>query len=158
MIPVKIGKNKFTRNKINKLKKDTLFDKVQISVTYLNILQKEVFEGKTKQAMKTMAQLIDIGSSTLCKPNYLLDIACQGGHMQTVNWLIELVEHHRDDESYYINKWNPGLRGACISGNTELIDLMVDKGATDFVGGLHCAKNHGQDQAAKIMIEKGAIA
>lgn len=59
--------------------------------------------------------------------NYLLHRACVMGSVECVYWLIKNTK---------ICDWNWGLVGACHSGNIQLVDLMIRKGARDWRRGI----------------------
>ena len=52
--------------------------------------------------------------------------------------------------------WDWALRGACEGGHKELVELMIEKGATRWDWGLRGACRGGHKDLAELMIEKGA--
>ncbi len=52
--------------------------------------------------------------------------------------------------------WGWGLAGACEGGHMQLVQMMIDKGATWWNEGLLCACYGGHIEIVKLMIEKGA--
>jgi len=50
--------------------------------------------------------------------NYILSVACQGGHLDLVNMMIQ--------KGANVN-W--GLAGACKGGHLDLVNMMIQKGA-----------------------------
>jgi hypothetical protein len=67
---------------------------------------------------------------------------------------------HRDLVDFMIQKgatdWNWGLKGACQGGNRDLVDLMIEKGATHWDRALREACLGGHPDLADFMIQKGA--
>ena len=61
-------------------------------------------------------------------------------------------------------KWNDALLEACKIGNKEIVELMIEKGGSDWNGGLKCACyggligacKGGNKEIVELMIEKGA--
>lgn len=53
--------------------------------------------------------------------NEILVHACYGGHIDIVKYAI----------SHGADNWNNGLYGACSSGDAEIAQLMISKGAND---------------------------
>ena len=78
--------------------------------------------------------------------NYGLYGACQGGHMDIVNLMIEKGA----------DRWNSGLVYACSGGHIAIVKLMIEKGANQWNWGLEAACVGGHIDIVKIMIEKGA--
>lgn len=77
-----------------------------------------------------------------------LEIACQGKHRKLVDWLIE----NGDDD------WEHGLMGACVSGDVSLIQLMLDRGASENITrGFEAACMSGNLDASKYLLESGKI-
>ena len=72
--------------------------------------------------------------------------ACEGGHMNIVNLMIEKGA----------NYWNHGLYGACHGGHMNIVNLMIEKGANYWTNGLTNACRGGHINIVKLMIEKGA--
>ena len=54
------------------------------------------------------------------------------------------------------NDWNGGLSGACKGGHLELAKLMISKGANNWNWGLRGACEGGHLELAKLMISHGA--
>jgi len=54
------------------------------------------------------------------------------------------------------NYWNNGLHGACRGGKMDMIQLMIDKGASDRNRGLEGACQSGDMDIVQLMIDKGA--
>ena len=52
--------------------------------------------------------------------------------------------------------WNDGLRAACEYGHMEMIELMIEHGATDWNDGLFKACEYGHMNIIELMIEHGA--
>jgi hypothetical protein len=54
-------------------------------------------------------------------------------------------------------KWlNYGLHGACEGGPLELVDILIEKGATDWNNGLRGACKGGDPEIVRLMMERGA--
>jgi hypothetical protein len=60
-----------------------------------------------------------------CDWNLGLEWACEGGHIDIVQFMIEKGA----------TDWELGLRGACLGGHMNLVQFMIDKGATNWNGG-----------------------
>jgi len=73
--------------------------------------------------------------------------ACQRNQIKIVNYLIQV-----GNKIDYDNV----IQGACESGNIELVDLILDKGATDLNMGLFGACSIKNKQIINYMIAKGA--
>ena len=54
------------------------------------------------------------------------------------------------------DNWNGGLHGACYGGNMKIVKLMIEKGASWWNYGLYGACQGGNMKIVKLMIEKGA--
>ena len=52
--------------------------------------------------------------------------------------------------------WNGGLSCACLGGNLDIVNLMIEKGATYFDWGLEGACSGGHLNLVNLMIEKEA--
>ena len=65
---------------------------------------------------------------------------------------IDSVKHVMKDAS----DWNMGLRGACSTGNVDLVKLMLSKGATDLQNSLLRACKSGSIPVIELLIKKGA--
>ena len=52
--------------------------------------------------------------------------------------------------------WKWGLRGACEGGHMEMVELMIQKGADDLNRGLITACQGERMEMAELMIQKGA--
>ena len=52
--------------------------------------------------------------------------------------------------------WNCGLYGACQGGNMKIVELIMEKGACDWNEGLYGACQGGNMKIVELMIEKGA--
>jgi hypothetical protein len=77
---------------------------------------------------------------------YDLEIMAENGDRLSI---IKSVCHH---------DWlDWGLDGACRGGHEDLVELMIDKGTTNFDDGLIAACEGGHKTLAKLMIAKGAI-
>ena len=66
---------------------------------------------------------------------------------------IEIV-HLLIQKGAYI--WDLGLFGACSNGHIEIAHLLIEKGANDWNFGLRGACKGGHTEIAKLMIQKGA--
>jgi hypothetical protein len=77
-----------------------------------------------------------------------LELACRSGHLNVVRLLIEKGDKDID--------WDLGLRGACESGNRELVDLMIAHGATYWNRGLRHAITSAHYAIAEMMLDHGA--
>ena len=78
--------------------------------------------------------------------NECLKGACQGGHLDIVNYMIEKGAYHLEY----------GLYDACYGGHLDLAKHVITKGATYLSMGLEGACKGGHLNIAKYMIEKGA--
>ena len=54
------------------------------------------------------------------------------------------------------SEWNEGLYGACYMNNVALIDLMISRGANDWEGGLRESCRGGHVKIVREMIARGA--
>ncbi len=105
--------------------------------------------------------------------NYGLYGACEGGHLNIVNLMIEkgasdwnwglngaCIKGSLDIINLMIemgaNNWNWGLSGACLGGNLNIINLMIEMGASNWNWGLSDACLGGHLNIVNLMIEKGA--
>ncbi len=61
-----------------------------------------------------------------------------------------------DTETLGYPDWNDGLYYACEGGHMDIVELMIERGATNWNDGLHNACCGGHIDIAKLMIEKGA--
>ncbi len=52
--------------------------------------------------------------------------------------------------------WNWGLRGACEGGHMDMVELMIERGATNWNYGLYGACRGGHMDIVELMIERGA--
>ena len=91
--------------------------------------------------------MIEKGSGTKIDWNYGLLSACECGHMDLVKLLIEKGA----------NDWDLGLFSACRGGHLEIVKFMIEKGADAWDHGLRGACRDGHFEIAKFMIEKGAV-
>ena len=78
--------------------------------------------------------------------NYGLYGACQGGHHEIVQWMIDRGA----------KDWNWGLRCACRGGHPEVAQMMIDRGARNWNWGLQGACERGHRDMAQMMIDRGA--
>ena len=53
-------------------------------------------------------------------------------------------------------EWNNGLNRACFGGHRNIVERMIEKGANDWNGGLRSACEGGDRHIVDFMIEKGA--
>jgi len=54
------------------------------------------------------------------------------------------------------NGWNWGLRGACLGGHRDVVELMIQHGANNWNLGLHGACRGGHRDLTELMIQRGA--
>lgn len=78
--------------------------------------------------------------------NASLESACEGGHIEMVNWMIELGA----------TDYNKGLYGACVGGHVDLINLMLTLGATNYNWGLEGSIKGSHVHIAEWMMSLGA--
>ena len=69
--------------------------------------------------------------------------ACQGRHRKLVDWLME----NGDDD------WDAGLMGACEPGDVYLIQVMIERGATNIRCGFQQICYKGHVEATKYFLE-----
>ncbi len=53
------------------------------------------------------------------------------------------------------SNFNQGLSHACSGGHIEIVELMISKGANDFARGLKVACNHNHKDIISLMLKKG---
>ncbi len=99
--------------------------------------------------------------------------ACEGGHIDIINILIEnganidyeifqvaCKNGNLDIVNMMIKKgadgWDYGLYGACQGGNLDIVNMMIKKGASYLDIGLRGACEGGHLEIMTYMIEKGA--
>ncbi len=81
-----------------------------------------------------------------------------------LNWNMRLAgaceDGHLDIINLMIEKgatnWDWGLRGACQGGHLNIVNLMIEKGADNWNWALRGACRGGHLDIAKLMIQKGA--
>ena len=73
-----------------------------------------------EQACKHGHILSILRSNRKCNWNLGLQVACNGGHMDIVQLMIEKGA----------DNWNWGLQYACQDGHMDIVKLMIGKGAT----------------------------
>ena len=117
--------------------------------------------------------LIQKDSNKIINWNFGLRGACQGGHRDLAQWMIDLGAKwwydglrgaceggHRDMVQWMIDlgatNWDGGLWGACCGGHRDLSQMMIDLGARDWNGGLEGACYGGFKELAQWMIDLGA--
>ncbi len=79
----------------------------------------------------------------------IFELACKKNDRKTVEYLLSRSE-------YVKNSYSNDLILACEGGHMELVQLMIEKGATNWDSGLKCACKGGHMEIVKLMIEKGA--
>ena len=81
--------------------------------------------------------------------------ACKHGQKELIEWILATLDSNQVSlpDSNLLD-W--GLEGACFGGHKIIVELMIEKGATDFNWGLTQACARGHKKIAKMMIEKGA--
>jgi hypothetical protein len=99
--------------------------------------------------------------------------ACQGGHQDIAQWMIEKGADnfslglrgacrggHRSMAEWMIEKgavcWDLGLRGACRGGHQAMAQWMIEMGADEWDYGLGDACRGGYQEMVEWMIKKGA--
>ncbi len=105
----------------------------------------DLFEACENGDREQVDKLIEKGA-TYWGWDYGLCGACQGGHLDLVNLMIENGAR----------RWNLGLMGACRGGHLELTNLIIEKGADDWNYGLGGACYGGHLELVNLMIENGA--
>jgi len=70
--------------------------------------------------------------------------ACKHGHILSII---------HSDKSW---NWDLGLSYACEGGHMEIVQLMIEKGATDWNWGLQYVCKNGHMEIVQLMIDKGA--
>ena len=100
--------------------------------------------------LKNHRQLIELlikkDSQKKLNWDYGLQGACQGGHRDLIQWMIECGAEF----------WSWGLEGACQGGHQELAQWMIDLGSKDWNEGLFGACRGGHKELAQWMIDLGA--
>ncbi len=76
----------------------------------------------------------------------IFELACKKNDRKTVEYLL----NRRNVHTGYYNE----LKIACKGGHIELVQLMIEKGATDWNWGLLGACRGGHMEIVKLMIEK----
>jgi ankyrin repeat protein len=64
----------------------------------------------------------------------------------------ELINELIDQGNY---DWNDGLRGTCIGGHEEIAELMISKGADNLTDCICIACMYGHENIVVVLIEKG---
>ena len=77
-----------------------------------------------------------------------IQAACKGGNMQIVHMLIEMGA----GIVKYIDMWNQGLIGACITNQIEIVQFMIQKGANRLYEALYTACFHGHLELTQLII------
>ncbi len=99
--------------------------------------------------------------------------ACEGGHLELVNMMLELGAQNYYEAIFYackggnidiiniifnsgVNDYNRGLYGACEGGHIEVVKMMILLGANNYNEGLRRACSYKHIEIAKLMISLGA--
>lgn len=95
---------------------------------------------------------------------YIFAVVCDIGNKELINIMMNKYKYEPIEAGVSANNTNKffdqGLRGACGGGQEEIINLMIEKGATDWDWGLSAVcykgpKNH--EKIVEMMIAKGAM-
>lgn len=82
---------------------------------------------------------------------WAIQAACKGGHLELTKQIYDLaVKNNRELNLSDL------LRCACIGGNKEVVDFILEIGSIDFNYGLWGACNGNHKEIAQYMIQKGA--
>lgn len=81
--------------------------------------------------------------------SYGLFFACTKKYTKIINFILG-----KTTKSVVVNY---GLRGGCDSGDMNIVNLMIEKGANNWDEGLRDSCKGGHIEIVKLMIEKGAI-
>lgn len=122
-------------------------------------------------------EIVDIYIKYIGSDKYLLCSclynACKSGCLDLVNFILDILDNLEDtledsleyssEDNFYNSEsepvnWDECLSKACESGNLELVNLCISKGATNWNYGLNGACQGGYIEIVKFMISKGAIA
>jgi len=94
---------------------------------------------------KYFNRFLKFNSITSEKLEYVLENACQGGHMELVELMILKGAKN----------WDRGLEGACRGGDMKCVKLMIQKGTKNWDRGLQYAYAYGHFEIVNLMMQKG---
>src|SRR5579872_6609560 len=97
-------------------------------------LNKQLYKACLIGDKKLVESLILIRNFNINDFHYGFSEACEGGHIDIINLMIEKG----------VTDWNYGLARACKRGHREIIDMMINKGANNWNWGLSeaCREGH----------------
>ncbi len=98
----------------------TYYDYGHILIIICESENMEIFKLITKVSFKYSYPTLWNGS---------LNISCENGNMEFVNYIINNCDYASTDSLVSLTFWNSGLYGACIGEQEELAKLMIEKGA-----------------------------
>ncbi|KAL0488143.1 ankyrin repeat-containing protein [Acrasis kona] len=101
---------------------------------------KGAFQGGNEFLVKYFIEKLD------CKPVQCIHDAAIGCKLSLVQLVIDAENDQCD--------WNLGLNGAAIGGSMDIVELMLEKGATKYQESILCATMHNHSKVVELFIDR----
>lgn len=138
---------------------DLMLENVSFDDSDKNLIDTLLTYAAQGSDLRTVQKLVERGATVT---PYIISIAPAGDNTHVVRYLLEKYESSTSDSNdprpvLSDMVLNNALEKSCVSGNTELVDLFISLGASNWDKGLRAACLYGHLGLAREMRSRGGV-